>query len=547
MGNLLFTDNSSSSNSDKHCEKVKKKGKKKNYSSDEPRKKDDIKLEKNANENNLELLKTKNRAKRHNPSNAILRNCIFSVKYKVKNYFIPMMLELKNTPTCEIVVIDDYCNIIKKILIKDIELIENSINTIDIFLRINEEYTTQGKFNLCSFILNDNNDKASFIHNIKMLYGIDVLEYGKVKYNKINTQEVEEKYIYEKNILDKENENNLYCIIDDINNNLYNKEDLFEQNIDKDKMSETLNTCLKLGEIHNPIIILGDMEDGSIIKVKELNSLSTSKKKKNISHEDFTLIEWFLSNEIGSNKCFRESSIHCGNNLLLKSFMIGYYIKVKVCKNIYINNKKTFVTSISIKGPVTINDDTAKQVLKHLSNVNESIQIYLSSSDIYNIFFSSSEPDKYVIGLFIFYPAYIFIMRKGLRFAITLNEKSYSVDYVWNSFYLTKKDVLFDKSSNFIPSYIDMSDVHLYFITLNINGEKIKSIIRTNSPKERNEIYATVFFYKYQKKLLSMDEWIRDSLAGSYNKLKKRFENIFIELKGEEIKKIDLVNIYNYV
>ncbi|CRG95670.1 conserved Plasmodium protein, unknown function [Plasmodium gallinaceum] len=545
MGNLLFTDDSSSSCSNK-CSENAKKSKKNTCSSEKSRERNDVKLKINTHENNLALLKTKNRAKRHNPSNALLRNGIFCVKYKVKNQFIPMLLELKNTPRCEIVVFDDYRNIIKKILIKDIELIENSINTIDIFLRINEEYTEQNKFNLCSFILKDNNDKVSFIYNIKMLYGIDVLEYGKVKYNKINTEEVEEKYIYEKNVLDKENENNLQSLLDDINNNLYNNMELFEKNIDEDKMGEIINTCLKLGEMHNPIIILGDMEDGSIIKVKELNSLSTSKKKKNMSHDDFTLIEWFLSKGIGSNKSFREDSIHCGNSLLLKSFMIGYYIKVKVCKNIFINNKKTFVTSVSIKGPVTINDNTAKHVLNYLSNANESIQIYLSSSDIYNIFFSSSEPDKNIIGLFIFYPAYIFIMRKGLRFAITLNEKSYSVDYVWNSFYLTKKDVLFDKAYDFIPSYIDMSDIHLYFITLNINGDKIKSIIRTNSSNERNEIYTTVFFYKYQKRIISMNEWVRDSLAGSYSKLKKRFENIFIELKGQDLKKIDLVNMYNY-
>ncbi|SBS87574.1 conserved Plasmodium protein, unknown function [Plasmodium ovale] len=504
------------------------------------------KLKNNVNRNNLELLKTKNRARRHKPSNCLLRNCIFSVNYKVNDTFFPLMLELKNEPQCKIVIVDERSNIIKEILIKDIEVIESSINTIDMFLRINDEYTSQKKFNLCNFILKDNDDKISFIHNIKMLYGLEVLEYGAVKYNKINTEEIEEKYVYDNNVLNTENKKNFQFLLDDINNSLYKNNELLENNIDKNKMSDIVKTTIELGDIHNPIIIMGDMQDGNVINVKELNSLEKnfSKNRGNIYYDDFTLIEWFLSKKIGSNTNFREESIHCGNNLLLKSFMIGYFIKVKVSKNIFIHNKKTFVTSLSVKGPVTINDNTAKQILNYLSNVNEAIQIYLSSSDIYNIFFSYTQPKINILGLFIFYPANIFIMRKGLRFAITLNEQSYSVDYLWDSFYLTKKDVLFDKPPNFIPTYMDTSDIHLYFITSNMHGKKIKSILRTNSSNERNIIYATVFFHKYQKKLASMGQFMRDSLAGSFGNLKKKFQDIFVELKGQDLRKIKLANAY---
>ncbi|SBS89724.1 conserved Plasmodium protein, unknown function [Plasmodium malariae] len=534
--------NGKSSNNQKKDESNcdSKKPRKKN----EPKLRTSGKLSKSSINENVELFKTKNRVKRYKPSKCLLRNSIFCVNYKIDDTFFPLLMELKNEPQCKIVLVDDHGNIIKEILIKDIETIESSINTIDIFLRINKEYTEQQKFNLCSFILKDNDDKISFIHNIKMLYGLNVLEYGTVKYNKINTEEIEEKYVYDNNILNKENKNNFQNLLDDINNKLYKNTQQFEKNIERKKMDEIINTALKLGHVYNPIIILGDMQDGDIIKVKELNSMQTdnSKKKENISHDDFTLIEWFLSKKIGSNNNFREESIHCGNNFLLKSFMVGYFIKVKVSKNIYINNRKTFVTSISTKGPVTINDTTAKQILKYISNVNECIQIYLSSSDIYNIFFSYTEPKINIIGLFIFYPANIFIMRKGLRFAITLNEQSYSVDYLWNSFYLTKKDILFDKPSDFIPTYMDMADIHLYFITSTLNGDKVKSILRTNSSNERNIIYATVFFYKYQKRIESIDEFMRDSLAGSYNNLKKKFQNIFLDLKGDDIKQIDLAN-----
>ncbi|SCM05217.1 conserved Plasmodium protein, unknown function [Plasmodium chabaudi chabaudi] len=493
------------------------------------------------NKSNIELLKTKNRVKRYIPSKCLLRNCIYWVNHKINNKIYSLMLELKNEPQCKIVVITEKGNIIKDILIKDIEVIESSIDTIDIFLRVNEEYTNQKKFCLCSFTFKNNNDKGLFIHNIKNMYGLDVLEYGTIKYNKINTQEIEEKYIYENNVLDMEDDNNnSQAIFENMNT------ELFEKNIDTNKVNEIINTVLELGEAHNPVIILGDMQDGDIIKVKELNSLDidVGKKKKNLHSDGFTLIEWFLSKHIGSNNKFRKESIHNGNNLLLKSYMIGYFIKVKVSKNIYVNNKKTFVTSINVKGPVTINDNIAKQVLKHLTNVNEFIQIYLSSSDIYNIFFSYIDPKTHILGLFIFYTAYLFIMRTGLRFAITLNKKSYSVDFLWNSFYLTKKDILFDKSANFVPTYMDMSDIHLYFITKKSTGEHIKSIIRTNSPDERDIIYATIFFCKYQKGFVSIDQLVRDSLVGSFTHLKKKFQDIFISLKGVDIKKIELYNKY---
>ncbi|CAD2107244.1 conserved Plasmodium protein, unknown function [Plasmodium vinckei] len=492
------------------------------------------------NKSNIELLKTKNRVKRYIPSKCLLRNCIYWVNHKINNKIYSLMLELKNEPQCKIVIISEKGNIIKDILIKDIEVIESSIDTIDIFLRVNEEYTNQKKFCLCSFTFKNNNDKALFIHNIKNMYGLDVLEYGTIKYNKINTQEIEEKYIYENNVLNMEDNNNSQAIFENMNT------ELFEKNIDKNKINEIINTALELGEVHNPIIILGDMQDGDIIKVKELNSLDidVGKKKKSLHSDGFTLIEWFLSRHIGSNNKFRKESIHNGNSLLLKSYMIGYFIKVKVSKNIYVDNKKTFVTSINVKGPVTINDNIAKQVLKHLTNVNEFIQIYLSSSDIYNIFFSYIDPKIHILGLFIFYPAYLFIMRTGLRFAITLNKKSYSVDFLWNSFYLTKKDILFDKSANFIPTYMDMSDIHLYFITKKSDGENIKSIIRTNSPDERDIIYATIFFCKYQKGFVSMDQLVRESLVGSFTHLKKKFQDIFINLKGVDIKKIELYNKY---
>ncbi|GAW83065.1 hypothetical protein, conserved [Plasmodium gonderi] len=502
------------------------------------------------NKNGLEFLKTKNRAKRCKPSKCLLRNCTFSVNYKINNTFFPLMLELKNEPQCKIVIVDEgKSTIMKQIFIKDIQAIESSINSINIFLKINAEYTAGNKFNLCSFILKDNDDKSSFIHNIKMLYGLDVLEYGAVKYNKINTQEIEEKYVYDNNILSKENKHNLQSLLDDINDNLCRNSDLFEKEIimEQKKLNALENTTLQLGQVHNPIIILGDMQDGDIIKVKELNALEQGsfKIKENLYHDDFTLIEWFLSKKMGSNRHFKEKSIHCGNHFQLKSYMIGYFIKVKVSKNMYVHGKKTFVTSISVKGPVTINDNTAKQVLKHLSNVNESIEVYLSSSDIYNIFFFlvKSRINK-ILGLFIFYPAHIFVMRKGLRFAITLNGESYSVDYLWDSFYLTKKDVLFDKSSDFVPTYMDTSDIHLYFITHSLNGEKIKSIIRTNSSDERDAIFATVFFCKYQKGPMPLDEFMRDSLSGSYNNIKKKFQNIFVQLKGDNLKKVQLLNVY---
>ncbi|CAA9990455.1 conserved Plasmodium protein, unknown function [Plasmodium knowlesi strain H] len=500
--------------------------------------------------NVLEFLKTKNRAKRYKPSKCLLRNCTFSVNYKINNTFIPLLLELKNEPQCKIVIVGERRNtIIKEILIKDIQVIESSINTIDIFLKVNDEYTEDNKFTLCTFELKNNEEKAAFIHNIKMLYGLDVVEYGTIKYNKINTEEIEEKYIYDNNILSNENKSNIQSLLDDINNNLYRNRDLSEEGLilDRKKLKQLEKETLHLGEVHNPIIILGDMEDGDVIKVRELNSMQKGdlKKKENLSYDDFTLIEWFLSKNIGSHTDFREHPIHCGSHFLIKSYMIGYFVKVKVSKNVYMNGKKTFVTSVSVKGPITMNDKTAKEVLRHLSNVSESIEVYLAPSDIYNIFFSTMQPRvKKLLGLFIFYPAHIFIMRKGLRFAITLNGESYSVDYLWDSFYLTKKDILFDKPEHFVPTYMDTSDIHLYFITTSLHGEKIKSVIRTNSSDEKDVIYATVFFCKYQKGLQSLDEFMRDALAGLYSNFKKKFQNMFVQLKGENLQQIRLVSVY---
>ncbi|KYN95762.1 hypothetical protein PGSY75_1415100 [Plasmodium gaboni] len=517
-----------------------------------------MKLKCDMNKTNLYYLSKKKRVKRFNPSTCLLRNCIYYVNCKINDKYFPILLELKNNPKCAIYLIDESCNVIKEILIKDIKTIESSINSIDIFLKINPEYSIQQKFNLIRFILKDNNDKISFIDNIKMMYGIDILEYGTVKYNKISTQEYEEIYVYEKNILNKENNQNLKHIMDNVSyNEYYNMSNLITKNVDTDetKINQIIKNVIQLGNKYNPIIILGDMEEGNIIRVKEINALtdqthnSNSSKDKQISfkqnynsYDDFTLVEWYLSTKIGSNKKFRKEPIYCSNKLLLKSFMIGYFIKVKLSKNIFIKNKKTFVTSISIKGPVTINDNTAKHILHYLSNVNHSIQIFLSSDDIYNIFFSSIDPKINVLGLFIFYPCNLFLMRSGIRFAITLNGKSFSVDYLWNSFYMTKKDILFDKSSDFIPSYEDMQDIHLYFITSSTNGEPLKSIIRTNSTDEKNYIYSAVFFYKHQKKIRSLNEFLRDSLSGSYNNIKKRFSNIFMEINANDINKIESVN-----
>ncbi|VWU50746.1 conserved protein, unknown function [Hepatocystis sp. ex Piliocolobus tephrosceles] len=435
----------------------------------------------NTNKTYLELLKTKKRVKRYNPSKAILRNVIFLVQYKINDTFYPLLLELRNDPQCKIIIFDEYNNIIKEIKIYDIQAIECLFNTIDIFLKINNKNVNENQFNLCSFLLKNVEDKNCFIHNVKMFYGLNVLEYDTVKYNKINTQQIEEKYIFnnKNNKLNNGYKNQLQLLLEEIQNSFPNKneENIYEQNINKNKIHQLICNTTELGNIHNPIIILGDMEDGCVIKVKEINKLTEyefsysnkfqhKSKEKNIFCDDhFTLIEWFLSKQIGCNNKFRKEAIYVGHTLLLKTFMIGYFIKVKVSKNIYINDKKTFVTSISVKGPVTINNKTAKQIIIYLSNVNEFIQIYLSPSDIYNIFFSYNQNKTDVLGLLIFYPAHVFIMRKGLRFAITLNDISYSADYYWDSFYLTKKDILFDKPLGFIPTYIDMSDLHLYFVT----------------------------------------------------------------------------------
>ncbi|ANQ10450.1 Uncharacterized protein PCOAH_00049830 [Plasmodium coatneyi] len=558
MGNAIYSESSSSCSSRQHSEQKSGSEKAKRAGSENVNKKHESggtshgkppKCRENK-KKDLEFLKTKNRAKRYKPSKCLLRNCTFSVNYKINNTFVPLILELKNEPQCKIVIVGERRNtIVKEILIKDIQVIESSINTIDIFLKVNDEYTEDNKFTLCSFELKNNEEKAAFIHNIKMLYGLDVVEYGTLKYNKINTEEIEEKYVYDNNILSKENKSNIQSLLDDINNNLYRNRDLFEEGLilEQKKLNQLEKETLHLGEVHNPIIILGDMQDGDVIKVRELNPMQQGdvKKKENLCYDDFTLIEWFLSKNVGSHTHFREHPIHCGNHFLIKSYMIGYFVKVKVSKNVYINGKKTFVTSVSVKGPITMNDKTAKQVLKHLSNVNESVEVYLAPSDIYNIFFSIMEPRiKKLLGLFIFYPAHLFIMRKGLRFAITLNGESYSADYLWDSFYLTKKDILFDKPEDFVPTYMDTSDIHLYFITTSLQGERIKSVIRTNSSDEKDVIYATVFFCKYQKGLRSLDEFMRDSLAGLYNNFKKNFQDMFVQLKGENLQQIRLVSVY---
>ncbi|KJP89848.1 hypothetical protein AK88_00559 [Plasmodium fragile] len=558
MGNAVYSESSSSCASRQRSEQKSGSEKAKRAGSDNVRNKHESGYTPNGkipqyrenNKNDLEFLKTKNRAKRYKPSKCLLRNCTFIVNYKINNTFFPLMLELKNEPQCKIVIVDGSRNtIVKEILIKDIQVIESSINTIDIFLKVNDEYTEDKKFILCSFELKNNEEKAAFIDNIRMLYGLDVVEYGTIKYNKINTEEIEEKYVYDNNILSKENKSNIQSLLDDINNNLYSNWDVYEEGLilEQKRLNQLENETLHLGKVHNPIIILGDMQDGDVIKVKELNSMQQGdvKKKENISYDDFTLIEWFLSKNVGSPTHFREHPIHCGSHFLIKSYMIGYFVQAKVSKNVYINGKKTFVTSVSVKGPVTMNDNTAKQVLKHLSNATESIEVYLAPSDIYNIFFSVMESRiKKLLGLFIFYPAHIFIMRKGLRFAITLNGESYSVDYLWDSFYLTKKDILFDKPQDFVPTYMDTSDIHLYFVTTSLDGERIKSVIRTNSNNDKDVIYATVFFCKYQKGLRSLDEFMRDSLAGSYKNFIKRFQNMFVQLKGENLQQIRLVSVY---
>ncbi|ETW40310.1 hypothetical protein PFNF135_05352 [Plasmodium falciparum NF135/5.C10] len=51
--------------------------------------------------------------------------------------------------------------------------------------------------------------------------------------------------------------------------------------------------------------------------------------------------------------------------------------------------------------------------------------------------------------------------------------------------------------------------------------------------------------YKKKKKKLikkSLNEFLRDSLSGSYNNLKKRFSNIFMEINANDLSKIESMN-----
>lgn len=503
---------------------------------------------------NEELLKSKKRVQRYKPSNAILRNCIYRAQCKFNNKLIPILLELKNTPKCKIVVLNEMEDILRVIYVSDIKLIESSFISVDLFLKIDDEHTRRNQFNLISFFLNNENEKSSFIYNIKMMFGIDVLEYGKVHYDRAISPEKKPGPLLDGIQVDKMTESNVRLFLDDIHKqelfttlplqitkekyNGQRNEDLqtWEHNIDKAKINKSIQTSLQLGGQYNPIVIIGEMEEGSVIEVREINALHKKNRKKMIN--EFAIVEWFISRKIGDQENFYKKPIHCDFSFLLKPFMIGHYIQAKLSKMIFIDDKKRLVSSINTRGPITINNASAKKILYHISNVTHYIKIYLSTEDIKNIFFSATDSRKQVVGLFIFYPAYLFIMRNGLRFAITLNEQNYTADFLWNSFYLSKKDVLFDKPQKFVPTYFDTRDIHLFFLSRDANGNIVRSVIRTNSFEERDIIYLTVFFYKYQKMPLHFDNWIKDSLSGFYDNFKKRFAMICNKMKPEDMKKI---------
>ncbi|XP_026191606.1 uncharacterized protein LOC34618042 [Cyclospora cayetanensis] len=322
--------------------------------------------------------------KRFTPSRAKLRNRNFRVFFNIERRRQEFLLKLVNDPTCRILLCDRAGRELKEILTSRIKYMQRQDVTAEVYVR-----TETGDVASLAFEFENIRECELFEEFVKALFGIQVHFFGAKKIlnakplafrersdsSDISDAGSESENEQSRHLAARANQRaqalqartgcplhgNQACLcaverpaLDFLKNSKYDSDS--EAGLEEEKEMNARHAA------RFPVAIDGACEVGRDVRLKDLAARANGRMAARV-------VEWFVATKQGKDPTFPTVSESVGQAFRLEHRHVGRYIQVRASRRLEVTDRSPFVYSLAIKGPVTVDDQTARAMLVMLGKV----------------------------------------------------------------------------------------------------------------------------------------------------------------------------------
>ncbi|CDJ38047.1 hypothetical protein, conserved [Eimeria tenella] len=266
-----------------------------------------------------------------------------------------------------------------------------------------------------------------------------------------------------------------------------------------------------------PIAIDGPCEAGKELRLNDLGARGYGRVKAKVA-------EWFAASRPGKDPVFPPTCEAVGVAFRLQHRHVGRYIQLRASRRLDSSSSNPFVYSLAVKGPVTVDDGTARDMLLILTQREVSYEVTCKGADLQLLFGLSPA----AVGSSPFFDLTLTMTREALLLSVSVPsaENPVALQINYNSFFVS---LLGEEELDEREEELKLR-LHLPFFS------PLKSIFQVATaeiflPSEAalRAVYHTVCFYRLQRGRGSFDRWARDLETGDYSFLKNKYARLWAD------------------
>ncbi|OEH79974.1 hypothetical protein cyc_00956 [Cyclospora cayetanensis] len=458
--------------------------------------------------------------KRFTPSRAKLRNRNFRVFFNIERRRQEFLLKLVNDPTCRILLCDRAGRELKEILTSRIKYMQRQDVTAEVYVR-----TETGDVASLAFEF-ENIRECELFEEFVHFFGAKKILNAKPYSSDISDAGSESENEQSRHLAARANQRaqalqartgcplhgNQACLcaverpaLDFLKNSKYDSDS--EAGLEEEKEMNARHAA------RFPVAIDGACEVGRDVRLKDLAARANGRMAARV-------VEWFVATKQGKDPTFPTVSESVGQAFRLEHRHVGRYIQVRASRRLEVTDRSPFVYSLAIKGPVTVDDQTARAMLVMLGKcillyvVNIGHSLFANFPDVQlEVSFNVTTKGQDLQRLFGLSPAAVNASQPF--FDLTMN--------------VTREALcLFASLPSFEAPLMLQMAYNAFYVTLvpeeelDEREENLRLRIHFPSYSRRKNLFELVMAE-------SFDRWARDLEIGDFSFLKNRYSRLWAE------------------
>lgn len=257
-----------------------------------------------------------------------------------------------------------------------------------------------------------------------------------------------------------------------------------------------------------PITIRGELEVNSVLTWEDLSAFGLEVAP--------VATEWRVSLVPGDDADFG-SAVSMKSDLRLDEGTVGCKVRVQVAR--HASKGEGLSVSQAIKGPITLDSEGSREVLKLIAHPGSQFSVQLFPSHLHILFPEERETIVQNAKLAPFIVMVIEVQRDHFTFSSPdyfTSTKSYSI----RSFYLTRLR----------PDQSPLGNGEATFLTINLvrpDGSKAEVRCSFDSWHDRNAVYHTFWFLRLSPSFKGFHRWAEDLDNNNFGVFQKRYSKLW--------------------